>query len=236
MSSPRIYSIHDQAITIELGQEIDELINLEVIRLKKAIESHPFDGFIECVPAYSSLTIYFDEKTTSDIIINEIKKRHQELILNRPISDSKKNRSDEDQKENIITIPVCYDLEFGTDLECLSEYLKLSTSEIIELHTNEIFRVYMMGFIPGFAYMGTLPEKLHAPRKQTPAQHIPVGSVAIAGKQTGIYPAAVPGGWQIIGRTPLVMFDKYRDPTSLLKTGDLVQFKSISKKDFESIS
>jgi KipI family sensor histidine kinase inhibitor len=94
----------------------------------------------------------------------------------------------------------------------------------------------MMGFIPGFAYMGTLPDKLQAPRKQTPSQQIPIGSVAIAGKQTGIYPAVVPGGWQIIGRTPYMMFDKKRDPFSLLKAGDTVQFKSISKKEFESVS
>lgn len=234
MLIPRIYSIHDQAITIELGTEINENINIDVINLKKSFESDPFDGFIECVSAYSSLTIYFDEKTTSDEIITEIIKRHQKLIANKNDLDSNKKNSTEKSEEKIITIPVCYDLEYGTDLKWLSEYLKLSIEEIIKLHTSQIFRVYMMGFIPGFAYMGTLPEQLQSPRKVTPASSIPIGSVAIAGKQTGIYPAEVPGGWQIIGRTPILMFDKNRNSSSFLKTGDLVQFKSISKETFGS--
>ncbi len=236
MNSPRIYAIHDQAITIEIGNEINEVINLEVLKLKEDFETTPFEGFIECVPAYSSLTIYFDDNRTLEEIRNEIKNR-----LEKKNSSIKKSRLIETSlgstiKIKPIIIPVCYDVEYGTDLTWLSEHLNLDIDEIILLHTQTIFRVYMMGFIPGFAYMGTLPEKLHAPRKQTPAQHIPIGSVAIAGKQTGIYPSAVPGGWQIIGRTPHLMFDKKRNPCSLLKAGDAIQFKSISKKDFESAS
>lgn len=236
MSTPRIYAIHDHAITIELGNEINESINLEVINLKKDFESIPFPGFIECVPAYSSLTIYFDESRTHEAIRNEITSRLEKIKSTNSQLELKGNSLDSSITTKPIIIPVCYDVEYGTDLTWLSQHLNLDIDEIILLHTQTIFRVYMMGFIPGFAYMGTLPEKLHAPRKQTPAQHIPVGSVAIAGKQTGIYPAAVPGGWQIIGRTPYVMFDKTRNPCSLLKAGDAIQFKSISKKEFESAS
>ena len=236
MSTARIYAIHDHALTIELGNEINESINLEVINLKNDFEEKPFDGFIECVPAYSSLTIYFDDNRTLEEIRKEIKSR-----LEKKKSSTDKSTLIETTLGSIINInpiiiPVCYDVEYGTDLNWLSNQLGLSIDEIISLHTESFFRVYMMGFIPGFAYMGTLPEKLHAPRKQTPAQQIPIGSVAIAGKQTGIYPATIPGGWQIIGRTPHVMFDNKRNPCSLLKAGDAVQFKSISKKEFESAS
>ena len=236
MTIPRLYAIHDQAITIELGNEINEAINLEVLDLKQDFEATPVEGFIECVPAYSSLTIYFDDTRTLEEIRKEILSRLEKK--NSSINKSTLIETRLGSTINIkpIIIPVCYDIEYGTDLTWLSEHLNLDTNEIISLHTQTIFRVYMMGFIPGFAYMGTLPEKLHAPRKQTPAQHIPIGSVAIAGKQTGIYPAAVPGGWQIIGRTPHLMFDKKRNPSSLLKAGDAVQFKSISKKEFESAS
>jgi len=234
MIFPRIYAIHDQAVTIELGNEIDETINLDVINLKNDIETNAFDGFIECVPAYCSLTIYFDEKTTSNTVVDEIKNRQQALKSESSSLASNKTDDITLRITNTIIIPVCYDVEFGTDLVWLSDYLKLSIHEIIALHTKEIFRVYMIGFIPGFAYMGTLPEQLESPRKATPASSIPIGSVAIAGKQTGIYPAEVPGGWQIIGRTPKVLFDKNRNPSSLLKAGNRVQFKSINKQEFES--
>jgi inhibitor of KinA len=236
MSSLRIYAIHDQAITIELGNEINEAINLQVLTLKKDFEANPFDGFIESVPAYSSLTIYFDESRTQEEVRNEIVSRLEKIKSSNKQIELTGNSLGSAINTNPIIIPVCYDIEYGTDLNWLSEHLYLDIDEIISLHTQTTFRVYMMGFIPGFAYMGTLPDKLQAPRKQTPSQKIPIGSVAIAGRQTGIYPAAVPGGWQIIGRTPYVMFDKKRDPFSLLKAGDTVQFKSISKKEFESAS
>ena len=219
MNSPRIYAIHDQAITIEIGNEINEAINLEVLNLKQDFEATPFEGFIECVPAYSSLTIYFDDNRTLEEIRKEIKSRLEKKNLSTNKSTLIETTLGSTINIKPIIIPVCYDVEYGTDLNWLSNHLGLSIDEIISLHTESFFRVYMMGFIPGFAYMGTLPEKLHAPRKQT-----------------GIYPAAVPGGWQIIGRTPHLMFDKKRNPCSLLKAGDAVQFKSISKKEFESAS
>ena len=236
MSPLRIYAIHDHALTVELGNEINESINLEVINLKNDFEKKPFDGFIESVPANSSLTIYFDESRTQEEVRNEIISRLEKIKSTNNQSEPKVNIVDSYTKTKPIIIPVCYDIEYGTDLNWLSEHLNLDIDEIISLHTQTIFRVYMMGFIPGFAYMGTLPDKLQAPRKQTPSQQIPIGSVAIAGKQTGIYPAAIPGGWQIIGKTPYVMFDKKRDPFSFLKAGDRVQFKSISKKEFELAS
>jgi inhibitor of KinA len=135
-----------------------------------------------------------------------------------------------------ISIPVCYDPSLGTDLPWVSSHLNLSLEEIISLHTSISYRVHMIGFIPGFPYMGTLPEQLEVPRKQTPSLKIPMGSVAIAGKQTGIYPAEVPGGWQVIGRTPLKMFDPSKSPCSFLNVGDIVEFKPITLETFNQYS
>ena len=225
MSFPRIYSIHDQAFTIEFSQEISEEANMLVTTFQHAIESAPFKGFIESVPAYGSITVYVDLDCDLSTIKEEL------LKLSKKITAEKKTGT----KDSII-IPVCYDTTLGFDLTWVIEYLQRSAEEIIALHVQQIYRVYMIGFIPGFPYMGILPEGLQVPRKQTPSMKIPMGSVAIAGKQTGIYPAEVPGGWHVIGRTPLKMFDKTKEPCSFLNAGDIVQFKSITLEEYNQYS
>ncbi len=227
MLIPRIYNIHDQAITIEFAAEISEATNMQVIALQHAIESNPFKGFIEAVPAYSSLTVYFSEQVSAATI------RSWLSDLSAQISNTIHASSTLGKQ---ISIPVCYDPSLGVDLPWVSSHLNLSLEEIISLHTSVAYRVYMIGFIPGFPYMGTLPEQLEVPRKQTPSLKIPMGSVAIAGKQTGIYPAEVPGGWQVIGRTPLKMFDPFASPCSFLNTGDRVQFNPITLDAFNQYS
>ena len=231
MSFPRIYAIHDQAITIEFSQEIDEQTNLQVIAWQDEIEANPFKGFIECVPAYSSLTIYVDSTCNVQALKEQLQTKLSLLEANTHF-----NTTSDLQPNKIIEIPVCYDLEFGFDLPWLSNYLNLSIQEIISLHSEHIFRVYMIGFIPGFPYMGSLPPALESPRKQIPSMKIPAGSIAIAGKQTGIYPADVPGGWQVIGRTPLQMFDKLKEPCSLLHAGEMIKFKPITREAFNQYS
>jgi inhibitor of KinA len=222
---PRIYNIHDQAITIEFAAEINETTNMQVIALQHAIESSPLKGFIECVPAYGSLTVYFNEHVSASGV--------RSLLSDLSAQVSNISLATEGKQ---ISIPVCYDTSLGTDLPWVSSHLNLSLEEIISLHTSVVYRVYMIGFIPGFPYMGTLPEQLEVPRKQTPSLKIPMGSVAIAGKQTGIYPAEVPGGWQVIGRTPLRMFDPSTSPCSFLNAGDNVQFKPITLETFNQYS
>lgn len=226
MQATRIYAIHDTAITIEYSQQISEEINRHVVALQEYIEQADLPGFIECVPAYSSLTVYFDKKSD----LQEL----QRIIENKISTFSDFENSDQSQHniQTPVIIPVCYDLEFGSDLNTVSAQLGLSIEEIIELHSKQFYRVYMIGFIPGFPYMGTLPRELEMPRKKTPTLKVPAGSVAIAGKQTGIYPAEVPGGWHIIGKTPIRLFNKSIPPYCLLKAGDLVQFKPISTKEF----
>ena len=219
----RIYNIHDQAITIEFAQEISEATNRRVIALQHAIESNPFKGFIECVPAYGSLTIYFSENISTTAV---------RVLLSELIAQVSDTIDASSLLGNQICIPVCYDASLGVDLPWVSSHLNLSVDEIISLHTSVAYRVYTIGFIPGFPYMGTLPEQLEVPRKQTPSLKIPMGSVAIAGKQTGVYPAEVPGGWQVIGRTPLKMFDPSKSPCSFLNAGDLVSFQPITLEAF----
>ena len=226
MHSPRIYAIHDSAITIEFSQLISEETNSYVVALQEFIARADLPGFVECVPAYSSLTVYFDRSSDIQDLIITIEKKIPTL---RDIENSVQTQN---KIHTPVIIPVCYDLEFGSDLHIVSAHLGLSIEMIIDLHTKDTYRVYMIGFVPGFPYLGRLTPKLEMPRKKTPMLNVPTGSVAIAGRQTGIYPAEVPGGWHIIGRTPIKLFDKSASPCCLLKAGDTVQFKQISKEEF----
>jgi inhibitor of KinA len=222
----RIYPIHDHALTVEFSQKISEADNAKVLALRDAIEQQPFKGLLDCVPAYSSLSIYYEADCKREELISYLQER---------IESSKALLNDQSSRE-IIQIPVCYDPLLGMDQKFVCDHLQLSLEQLIEQHTGNIFRVYMIGFIPGFPYMGILPEGWQIPRKQTPALKIPAGSVALAGQQTGIYPAEVPGGWQVIGRTPLKIFDTLREPSCMLKAGDQVKFESISLNEFNSLS
>lgn len=228
MQTPKLYAIHDQALTIDLSTSISEEINLLVLRMHASLETNPFVGFIESVPAYSSLTVYF----TEEVSIAKVEAALLELYT-QCIASSSTNSYNAIQTAKHI-IPVCYDIEFGLDLEQVATSCKLSIQEVITIHTSIEFRVYMIGFVPGFAYMGTLPLALETKRKNNPRLAVPEGSVAIAGLQTGIYPATIPGGWNILGRTPVKMFEKSKEPCSFLRAGDTVQFKAIIKKEFES--
>jgi inhibitor of KinA len=178
------------------------------------------------VPAYSSLTVYFQEQIPSQEVksyVIQLLEKNTELF-----SSSTDNTS-----STTHIIPVCYDPSYGLDIVAIAEEKHLSIDEIIALHTSQTFRVYMIGFVPGFAYMGTLPVSLETKRKNEPRLEVPKGSVGIAGLQTGIYPSTIPGGWNILGRTPINLFDKTKEPCSFLQAGDLVQFQSITKEAFE---
>lgn len=198
---------------------------MRVIAMQHAIESNPIKGFIEAVPAYGSLTVYFNDKVSGAAV------RSWLLNLSAQILDTF-NPLTRTTDGKLVIIPVCYDPSLGIDLGWVAAHLNLSIEDIINLHNSIQYRVYMIGFIPGFPYMGTLPTALEVPRKQSPSMKIPAGSVAIAGKQTGIYPAEVPGGWQVIGRTPLKMFDPSQSSCSFLNAGDIVQFKPITLEAF----
>ncbi len=187
---------------------------------------------IEVVPAYSSYTVYYDLK----ILKNKIQS-HKTVFdwMRQQLENRLQQPVQQDQtEERLVNIPVCYDEEFAMDIQHFAIEKIISVEEVIRIHTSKKYKVYMLGFLPGFAYMGEVDEKISMPRKPQPV-NIAAGSVGIAGKQTGIYPLASPGGWQIIGRTPIKLFDEEKEEPTLLNAGDVVQFFAISKDEFEKI-
>jgi inhibitor of KinA len=223
----RIYSISDQALTIAFSEVISEAANQQVLQLHHRLQAAPFMGFIESVPAYGSLTVYFSAQTNKEEVTTQ---------LNTLLSEFTEDETLETGEMHKHIVPVCYEGAYGADLQAVASATGLSIQEIIEIHTGMTFRVFMIGFVPGFAYMGILPPELEMPRRQSPRLEVPAGSVAIAGRQTGIYPAVIPGGWHIIGRTPWRLFDKNAQPCSRLSAGDLVQFEAITTEAFEQLS
>ncbi len=211
----------DSALLINLDQRIDEVINAQVIALDEAIRHLP--GVTFTIPAYCSLTVGFDtELTTFDTL--------KEHIGTLNISGGKPEAA-----KVVYHIPVCYEAPYAPDMEAVTEFTGLAAEEIIAQHTAAPFRVFMIGFIAGFAYLGSLPKVLYCPRRTDPRRLVEEGAVGLAGYQTGIYPTNAPGGWQLIGKTPVPTFRPDNEVPALLKPGDYVQFKSISEEEYISI-
>lgn len=215
----------DGAILIDFEQKIEEEINATVIALQKTIETEALPGVTFCIPAYCSLTVGYDRTVTRfDVLKDKIKK----LAASRAGKKSGFNK-------RTLNIPVCYEGKFALDFADLAKQTGLTRAEIIALHTSTPFRVYMLGFLPGFAYLGRLPEQLFCTRKTTPRLRVPARSVGLAGFQTGIYPSEVPGGWQIVGQTPVQVFDGEKENPFLFQAGDEVNFYAISNTSFQNI-
>lgn len=232
LPSYKISSLGDTALIIDFGNIIDESINKVVHSLFYQLQNDPIPGMIEAVPAYSSLTIYYDvlfirnklnKQTTAFEWISEGLKKYI----------SKENIETGDP-QLLIKIPVCYENEYASDLSFIASQNDISAEEVIYLHTAATYHVYMLGFLPGFAYMGMVDEKISSSRKQKPV-FVEAGSIGIAGLQTGIYPFRSQGGWQIVGRTPVELFDKEKINPVLFKPGDKIQFYSITKNEFEDL-
>ena len=227
--SYRIFPLGDSALTIDFGNVIDVTINKEVFNRFNELKNNPVPGTIEILPAYSALTVYYNimelKKTVpAGITVADWMKGQLEKRLGEPAKDYP-------GEQQHIRIPVCYENEFAPDMWFVMNEKNITADELIEIHTSVSYRVYMLGFLPGFAYMGEVDERIVMPRKMQP-QSVPTGSIGIAGKQTGIYPLASPGGWQIIGKTPLRLFDAKKEKPALLNAGDTVQFYPISKNEF----
>jgi inhibitor of KinA len=174
-------------------------------------------------PAYASILIDFDPLRLSH-------ENAASLVENL----AREGSPQYERAVNVVTIPVCYDLEFGPDLQDVADHAKIPTREVIRLHSSATYRVHFLGFTPGFAYLGGLPEALHTPRLATPRKHVPAGTVAIAGSQAGVYPVDSPGGWRLIGRTPLRIFDPNATRPGRLEPGDLVKFSAIDRATFDA--
>ena len=211
----------DCAAVVEFGKEIDPAMNSRVLRLKSQLDKHPIAGVIEAASAYATLAVYYDPL---QLDFDHLKFRLQgmiDILTNAP-----------DVVPVTIKIPVVYGGDSGPDLEFVARRNSLTTDEVIEIHSGADYLVYMIGFAPGFPYLGGMSERIATPRRESPRLKIPIGSVGIAGKQTGVYPIETPGGWQLIGQTPLELFRPACDPPTLLHPGDHVRFCPISHEEF----
>jgi KipI family sensor histidine kinase inhibitor len=210
--------VGDAALLVTLGDTIALAINRRVHALANLLMGEGITGLGECVPAYVSVLVHYDPLLlTYDRLIDLIESRLEGLVI------------DAQWQPRVIEVPVVYGGESGPDLDFVSGHSDLTQAEVIALHSAGEYPVYMMGFTPGFPYLGGMDRRLACPRLETPRTRIPAGSVGIAGEQTGIYPLESPGGWRIIGRTPLRLFDLQREPPCLLAPGDVVRFVSIER-------
>lgn len=210
---PRILPLGDSAILVRLGDEIDFGVNRRVHALAWLLEESGLEGLVETVPAYAALLVHYDPLvlsygTVRDLVRGKLP-QVEEMVVRKPRQ---------------IRVPVRYGGELGPDLESVARHLNLRVEDVIHIHSGRVYTVFMMGFTPGFAYLGKLDDALVMPRLETPRTRVPAGTVAIAGSQTGIYPVASPGGWQLIGWTPLKLFDPASETAFLFAPGDEVAF------------
>jgi inhibitor of KinA len=227
-----IYPISESAVTIEFGNTIDEGLMDRIGRFNQLLHQKPFPGMYDIVPAYTTLSVFFDPMVL--FYRDELPGAGCFEKISGYLKGLKEEIGPAPSVENeIVNIPVCYGGALGPDLEYVASYHQLTVGDVIRLHSTAVYKVYMIGFIPGFAYMGGLIDLLETPRKDTPRKAVPAGAVGIAGKQTGIYPLETPGGWQIIGQTPVKLFDANREQPALLKAGDRVKFEQISLSEFK---
>lgn len=214
----------DRALVIEFGNEIQEEINSKIRSLTLAIERVCIKGIIETVPTYRSLMVIYEPMIIELAELIDKVKSIQEKMDEMKLPDAR-----------VIEIPTLYGGEYGPDIEFVAQHNKISQAEVIKIHTSKEYLIYMIGFTPGFPYLGGMNDKIAAPRLQTPRTKIPVGSVGIAGEQTGIYPIESPGGWQLIGRTPVKLYDPYRKDPVLLSAGDFIKFIQINEVEYKNI-
>lgn len=222
---PTISPVGDRAISIDFGQVIDPTINRHIRQTIERIKELQLDGIIELVPTYCALLVEYDAMLYSySEICNIIEPTLEEGMANTT-----------NELVTVVEVPTVYGGEFGPDLSFVASHNHLSEDEVISIHSGTDYLVYMLGFIPGFTYLGGMDLRIATPRLSSPRTLIPAGSVGIAGEQTGTYPSDSPGGWQIIGRTPVTMYDMSKAQAALLKAGDYVRYVPIDESEFHCI-
>lgn len=220
--SYKIIPYGSSALLIQFENNISTEIHQQVTSLYHTLLSQKIKGILSLIPAYNSITVRYNQETNFNTLSNTITN----------ISKNLKSSPNETPKKEIV-IPVCYDISLGIDIEHVMNHIRLSRQEMIELHTSTSYPVYMIGFTPGFPYLGGLDKRLHTPRKVIPRLKVPKGAVGLANNQTGIYPNESPGGWQIIGQTPISLFTVEELP--LVNIGDTIRFEAISLEQFNEL-
>jgi KipI family sensor histidine kinase inhibitor len=215
----------DRGLLVEYGDIIDPVVNQKVRSMSVVIGSGMPDGIVEIIPTYRSILLFYDPAVTNPAVLQETLTALEARLSDITIPPPK-----------MIDIPVCYGGEFGPDIGTVAKRHRLSIEDVIRLHSEPEYLIYMVGFTPGFPFLGGLPEKLYTPRLETPRTSVPAGSVGIANNQTGIYPIASPGGWQLIGRTPVRLFSPERKNPILYQAGDRIRFKPISAQRYAQLA
>lgn len=223
---PQIRPCGDSSLTVVFGNSISPEINDRVYGLMQALQENPPEGLVEMVPSFASLLICFDRRRTS-----RERMRARVLELAGRISSDVREK-----KKTVWDIPVCYSSRFAPDLKSVAELCHLSEEEVVARHSSGLYRIYMLGFLPGFVYLGGMDQSIACPRLPTPRKKIPQGAVGIGGSQTGIYPLESPGGWRLIGSTPVRMYDPSRAEPVLCRPGDFIRFIPVSTFDYYDIA
>lgn len=221
MPDIRILTAGDSALLIEFGKEINPETNRKITALVQLMREQHIEGIVDVIPAFCSLLINYDPRVLS---YEELKERMEHLL--------KMETKTEATRKRIFEIPVCYGGEYGPDIENIAEHAGLSIEEVIKIHSSKDYLIYMLGFLPGFTYLGGLDERIHTPRLASPRLKIRAGSVGIGGSQTGIYPLDSPGGWQLMGMTPVSTYDPERQTPILVEAGDYIRFIPIDEEEF----
>jgi len=230
LPNPHLIPMGDRALVIEFGDRLDPELSSRIAAAAQHLRASPPPGVLDIVPAYTTLALHYDPAvvgagtTPYEALIEQLEawlhaQADAELTPGR-----------------LVEIPVCYGSGLGEDLEEVSRQHGLTPEEVAAIHAGTDYRVYLLGFVPGFAFLGNLDSRIATPRRDAPRPHVPAGSVAIGGNQTGVYPLETPGGWHLIGRTPVEMFTPQAEPPCLIAAGDTVRFVPISRAEFDALS
>ena len=224
MQNIRILTAGDSSILIEFGKEINPEINGKITSLVQLMKEQHIEGVVDMIPAFCTLLVNYDPRV---ITYEEIRDRMEKLLKIETRASESRRR--------VYEIPVCYGGEYGPDIENIAEHAGLSVEEVIRIHSSRDYLIYMLGFLPGFCYLGGLDERIHTPRLANPRIKINAGSVGIGGSQTGIYPLDSPGGWQLMGMTPVKTYDPEREVPILVEAGDYIRFVPVDESEYKRV-
>jgi len=224
MQNIKILTAGDASLLVEFGKEINPEINRKIAATVQLMREQHIEGVVDVIPSFCALLINYDPRV---IGYEEIKDRIRNLL--------KVEIKAGDERKKVFEIPVCYGGEFGPDIVTIAEHAGLTEEEVIEIHSSRDYLIYMLGFLPGFCYLGGLDERIFTPRLASPRLKIDAGSVGIGGSQTGIYPLDSPGGWQLMGKTPVKTYDPDREVPILVEAGDYIRFVPIDEEEFYRI-